>query len=155
MRAFLQDLFGDAVTPARRLVIFTTPGERWRRFGDLGQAVAYARRRAATDNVYFGLGLIRGTPRDRGAASDVGALGALGADVDLAGDAHPSKSLPPDVAAAEALLASLPLAPSVVVHSGHGLHPYWLLKEPWVFDAEPERERAAALARGWHGVVCD
>ena len=33
--------------------------------------------------------------------------------------------------------------------SGHGLHAYWLFKEPWAFATEEERLVAAKTARGW------
>jgi P4 family phage/plasmid primase-like protien len=61
---------------------------------------------------------------------------------------------------AVAILLSCPLPPSVIVFSGHGLHCYWLLREPysvtWApmgIDAEKERvERVThGLARIFHG----
>src|SRR5262245_23814655 len=154
MNSFLHTIFADAVGPASRLVVFTAPAKRWRRFPRIDQAVCYAEAQAGTQDVYFGLGLVRGAPRGRGTSADVAAVGALWADIDLAGDAHPGKQLPPTVEDVLDLLDTLPLPPSIVVHSGNGLHAYWLLKEPCAFDSEVERERAARLARGWHGLVC-
>jgi hypothetical protein len=154
MQEFLQDLFGDAVTSRCRLVVFTAPAPRWRHFADLAQAVAYAQKQSGTLDLYFGVGLIRRGTRGRGTAADVTAIGALWADIDLAGEAHPDKPLPTTIDEALGLLDDLPLGPSLVVDSGHGLHAYWLLKEPWVFDSAEERGRAARLARGWHGLVC-
>jgi putative DNA primase/helicase len=61
---------------------------------------------------------------------------------------------------AVAILLSCPLPPSVIVFSGHGLHCYWLLREPFSVtwapmgaDAEKERvERVThGLARIFHG----
>jgi hypothetical protein len=153
MHDFLEDLFADAVTRERRLVIFTVPNRRWGRFADLDRAVRYAVKQAATQDVYFGVGLVRGAPRGRGTAADVGAIGALWTDLDLAGPAHPGKRLPTSAEEAHGVLASAPLPPSIVVHSGNGLHAYWLLKEPWVFDTPAEWQHAVRTARGWHGLI--
>ena len=40
------------------------------------------------------------------------------------------KSIAASRAAIEDVLAALPLPPSLVVSSGHGLHLYWLLRKP-------------------------
>ncbi|HOI53862.1 MAG TPA: AAA family ATPase [Phycisphaerae bacterium] len=155
MIEFLRDMFGEAVTPERRLTVFTTPDLRTMRFAGLDAVEGHALDASGYGReVYFGLGLIRGSPQGRGTAEDVAAIGALWCDIDMAGPAHPGKALPASIEEVEALLGELPLAPSVVVDSGHGAHAYWLLKEPWVFDDEADRRRAAGLARAWHGLVC-
>jgi len=151
----LTDIFGEAISAERRLVIFTMPDKRTQLFDGLTAVDGYCRQ--ASDQgreVYFGLGLVRGTPKGRGEATDMAAIGALWADIDLAGPAHPGKALPANIDEVEGLLAELPLAPSVVVDSGHGVHPYWLLKEPWVFENEADRRRAATFSHSWHGLVC-
>ena len=48
-----------------------------------------------------------------------------------------------------ALLDELPLRPTFIVHSGGGLHPYWLLRELWMLETHEERKRAARLVAGW------
>lgn len=154
MQQFLEAIFADAVGPDRRLSIFTTPDKRCRRFEAITDAVDYVHTRAGDCNVYFGLGLIRGEPAGRGTARDVAALGGLWADLDLAGDAHANANLPRDTDQLRAILAKIGLPPSILVHSGHGLHAYWLFSEPWIFDSDAERGQAATLARRWHGTVC-
>ena len=154
MRPFIETIFGDALGPDRRLCIFTTPDLQADFFADAGQAAACARELAATRDVYFGVGLVRGQPAGRGKAEDVAAIGALWADVDLADPVHQGKPLPASVDDVRNMLARLPHAPSMLVHSGHGVHAYWLLKEPWVFEDDAEREQGARLAKGWHGTVC-
>lgn len=152
---FLKDMFGEAVTAERRLTVFTTPDLWTMRFAGLDGVEAHALDASGHGReVYFGLGLIRGSPQGRGTAEDAAAIGCLWADIDLAGPAHPGKSLPTRIEDVENLLGELPLAPSVVVDSGHGAHAYWLLKEPWVFEDETDRRRAARLAHAWHGLVC-
>jgi hypothetical protein len=155
MEQFLAHIFGDAISPERRIAVFTTPGARTRFADSIRDAVEHAAQRSETHNVYFGLGLIEGTPPGRGTARDVGAIGAVWADIDMVGGPHDGKPLPVSDDDARRLLSALPLPPSILIHSGHGLHAYWLLGGPWVFADERERGRAAALAKGWHGLVCD
>ncbi len=42
----------------------------------------------------------------------------------------------------------MPLPPSIIVASGHGLHAYWLLHEPWLFENDDDRHRAASVLPG-------
>jgi len=154
MEYFLEHLFGDDVTPERRIAVFTTPSRRTRLFADYRQLEQYAVQQSATQNVYFGVGLVQGEPRGRGKLRDIAAIGALWCDIDIRSPCHPKEALPGSVAEAQSLLPAMPLPPSIVVLSGHGLHAYWLLQEPWVFESDIERREAAALAKGWHGKVC-
>lgn len=48
-----------------------------------------------------------------------------------------------------ALLNDLPLPPSLVARSGGGLHPYWILREPWLLESAEDREEAKALLAAW------
>ncbi len=102
----------------------------------------------------------------RGKAKHARALGGLWAEVDYQGPGHKGKGLPPDIAAAQGLLADLKLQPSAVVASGGGLHAYWLLHEVWELDSDEERSkahatvsrlqaalRAEARAKGWNAGV--
>ncbi len=154
MNRFITELFGDALSAERRLAVFSVPGQQTRFFAGAAEVEAYAREQSAARNVYYGVGLIRGNPSGRGKARDVAAIGALWADIDLLGPGRETKALPATVDDARRIFQRLPHAPSVLVDSGHGLHAYWLLKEPWVFDTDAEREQAARLAKGWHGTVC-
>jgi hypothetical protein len=154
MEDFLTGMFGTAISAERRLALFTVPERRARFFGDLESAGKVASKLAESQNVYFGVGLIQGTPTGRGKQEDIAGIVALWADVDFAGDAHTAKALPADEADFQRLLAELPLRPSLIVDSGHGRHLYWLLHEPWLFADESERSTAARLAKSWHELVC-
>ncbi|MCG3138810.1 MAG: hypothetical protein HJJLKODD_02679 [Phycisphaerae bacterium] len=154
MKQFLNDIFGEAPSAQRRLTIFTTPDKRAGHFASIEEAEQYARLRSNTQNVYFGLSLVSGTPRGRGTFDDTAAIGALWADIDIAGSVHTRSDLPVSIEQACELLNALPIPPSYVIDSGHGLHAYWLLKEPWIFETAEERARAVRLTRGWHGTVC-
>lgn len=154
MEDFLAGMFGTSISTERRLALFTVPERRARFFGELDSASKVASKLAESQNVYFGVGLIQGTPAGRGKQEDIAGIVALWADVDFAGDAHTGKSLPTDESDFERLLAELPLRPSLIVDSGHGRHLYWLLHEPWLFADDCERTRAAHLAKAWHELVC-
>lgn len=154
MDEFLTWLFGESISAERRIALFTVPEKRARFFDNPTAAQTAARNLSLTQDVYFGVGLIQGTPRGRGKRDDVGGIGALWADVDFSGSAHPDKALPTGDEDLHRLLAELPLPPSLVIDSGHGRHVYWLLQEPWLFADDHERHRAASLAHAWHEVVC-
>ncbi len=154
MLQLLENLFGEALSPARRVVVFTTPSRQTRLFADYQQLAEYALQQSRTQNVYFGLGLIAGCPQGRGKLADIAGIGGLWCDIDVASDAHPKANLPTSIDEARGLLAEMPLSPSAIVHSGHGLHAYWLLHDPWLFADDAQRQQAATLAKGWHGLVC-
>lgn len=149
MEEFLNTLFGEAVAENRRLCVFTLPDRRTRHFSSLTAAVLHAVDQAKTKEVYFGVGLACRNFGRRNSSSDIAAIVGLWADVDLAAPWRTEKPLPRTIEEARTILDKLPLAPSVSVDSGHGLHAYWLFKEPWVFETDDERIEAAKRARGW------
>lgn len=110
-------------------------------------ATAWAVREAEASNVYFRTTPVRVRPTSgRGAACDAAGLLGFHADIDVAGPAHAKEGLPPDETSAHAVVSRLGLAPTVVVHSGHGLQVHWLLAEPWIFEGE-DLDAATELAR--------
>jgi hypothetical protein len=54
---------------------------------------------------------------------------------------------------ARRLLEAFPLKPSIINHSGHGLHCYWLLDRPYNLQSDPERfkELLRRIAFALHG----
>ena len=133
--------------------IFRLPGKQsfFSRSLDALAAKATAWSDAGSD-VYIGMSLsvIDRGAHHRGEAKDAAGISCLWADIDIAGDAHISKTYPPDLDAALELVNAIRFPPSLVVHSGHGVHCYWLFKECLVFDSPEERERAAALEAALH-----
>jgi len=93
-------------------------------------------------------------PRTRGTAAGARAIGCVWADIDIRdANAHKSESLPPSVEEALAALAEFPATPTAIVSSGHGLYALWCFREPWVFDAPGERERAERLLRDFQAAL--
>lgn len=46
-------------------------------------------------------------------------------------------------------IAEAVTTPTVIVHSGGGLHAWWVLDEPWMFIDQADRSHAEACSRGW------
>jgi hypothetical protein len=104
---------------------------------------------APTDDVYFGVGLRRERLGrfQRGLAEDVSVLPGLWLDLDVAHPVHKRRNLPQDRDAARRLLDEFPLAPSIIIDSGHGFQVYWVFTELWRLDTPDERWAAQLLLR--------
>ncbi|MBS3969647.1 MAG: DUF927 domain-containing protein [Clostridia bacterium] len=100
-------------------------------------------------DIYFGVGLREKNLGQwkRGHSETVTTIPALWVDIDIAGESHKKTSLPPTLEAAVKLLEEFPLPPSALIHSGYGLHGYWILKEPWEFESSEERQEAQQLLK--------
>ena len=100
-------------------------------------------------DIYFGVGLRERNlgKWKRGNSETVTTIPALWVDIDIAGESHKKTSLPPTLDAAMKLIKEFPLLPSALIHSGYGLHGYWILKEPWEFESSEERQEAQLLLK--------
>lgn len=155
---FLENLFGDAAAgylslwrgDSRLSSHFALPGD----FKDIAERGVAVSEEA---DVYFALGLRRKNlgPRKRGAADDVCALPGFWLDLDVVGPGHEKDKLPQNFDEALEFLEELPLEPSYIVHSGGGLHVYWLFRELWTFDSAKEREEAASASEGWQNFIVE
>ena len=105
-------------------------------------------------NVYFGVKALAKMPIEgRGKTEDPGYINCMWADYDYGFDGHKRKDNPPDQQTVFDLLAEFPLKPSVVVFTGHGIHPYWLLKEPIDATTEEGMDLASKLIKGVQGTL--
>lgn len=68
-------------------------------------------------------------------------------EVDISDQVHKQTKLPKDEDEVRRFLEIAPIRPTMVVHSGHGLHCYWLFKKLWLFQSDQEREEAQQLLR--------
>ncbi len=162
---FLAALYDGA--PEAYLCLFTLPGSDclWLRADDVPRIATAARRLSAEKETYFGIGLhpaARGA-HNRGEASGVSVLPGLWVDIDIQHPCHTKQNLPPTREAVLALVARFPYPPTWIVMSGHGIHAWWLFREPWHLETPAENREAARLARrfvrwfqrearekGWH-----
>ena len=151
MTNFLNILFGEK--PPGYLPIWTKqPNEtQWISGQDLTEAAGLVHNLAKTRDVYFGLGLQPKNlgKRSRGKADQVIAIPGVWADIDIADAAHKNPNLPTSIEEAMSLISQIPLAPTLVVNSGHGMHVYWLFKNLWVFQDSEEREHAQTVVRAF------
>lgn len=108
----------------------------------------------APGDVYVGVALARSglAPFERVKATSAVAIGGVWLDIDIAGGNHSKKRLPPSEGDALSLLDGLP-EPTWVLHTGWGLHCWWLFREIWIFDDDADREAAAELVKRWHRLV--
>lgn len=160
---FLSALFEQAIDDHGHIVtLFGLPSQT-PRFARTIDEACEAVRSLETENVYVGAAPLaripdarpskanpEGPPRQgRGDVDDVGCLVALWADIDIAGPNHARKGLPASQEQAEEIIRRVGRAPSILVHSGHGLQAWWLLNEPLLIATDDDRRRAVMLARGW------
>jgi hypothetical protein len=159
---------GDDDAYSGQLNVWTLEGRRsvWFPCRRRSEAAAAAVRLAGKANVYCGTALIDLEKRNqieavenrgvvdvkaiRGTNATASAIPGLWADVDVGGPihgkAHKNTKLPPTYEHARALIAeAIPLEPTVIIDSGHGLYFWWLFAEPWSLDTEQDREEAAEL----------
>lgn len=153
-RVFLEALFCGKPDELF-LLIWTLPEKASKWFRDIDDAVRCAESLAACD-AYAGVGL---ASRDYGStrrceASEIAGLVGVWADIDLRSDAHAKAALPGTV---EQALAILPpeFLPTFIVLTGNGVHVWWLFKEPYVFENDEDRKRAASLTHRWSTLIRD
>ncbi|MDR3562100.1 MAG: DUF927 domain-containing protein [Negativicutes bacterium] len=105
-------------------------------------------------DVYFGVCLLsHQVESGRGKEEDIGAITALFADIDLAsGNHNTGRNYPETVEKAMELLTPFP-KPSVLVHSGGGLHAYWLLDKPVIINNDEDRVLAKKLVSGFQNAL--
>ena len=151
-RWFLDELFAGKPEDLY-ILVWTLPDKRSRWFHDVTAAAAAVEALAGRD-VYVGVGLAKRDygPSQRCPADQVAGLTAAWADFDVLSEAHSKKSLPASI---EQALSVVPpeMPPSVVVASGNGAHAWWLLKEPYLFDTDQERKRAASIVLRWQTLL--
>jgi len=149
-RQFLSELFEDMVDDDIRMYIWS-PGLGSFQFTSHEEAAAHVEKIKAGKNIYYGPGATRVQfARDKRPTNlQVAAIPGLWLDIDIADpQAHKKENLPvTQEDAIDLLVANLPLKPTILVNTGHGLHAYWLFKEPWIFETEDERIQAATLLR--------
>jgi hypothetical protein len=106
-------------------------------------------------DLYFGVGL---TPKDYGPnrrcpANERAGIGGFWADIDILGEGHKKKNLPPDLAAALNIVDGMPSRPTIVLQTGGGIHAWWLFHELWIFKDNQDRLLAAAKIRAWQEIL--
>jgi hypothetical protein len=92
-------------------------------------------------------------PGERGGEADAAALPGLWADLDIGTVGHADADLPPDEDAARKVIATSGLPePTLWVHSGGGLYPWWLFDQP-VLITDDNLADVRALSGQWQQVI--
>lgn len=109
---------------------------------------------SAENDAYFGISLRKtGLSKFvRGLESDLTYVLGVGIDVDVVVDGVDSKKKRFEtVQSAVACVANaVPVPPTMIVHSGGGLHMHWLYKEPFEILTESDRNLASNVAMEWN-----
>ena len=148
--AFLTALWGDH--PPGQVHIWINPSNTslwYNNFDRVNQDL----QKHAGRNVYTGVALAPSGPRrakQRVLASHTTAIAGLWADIDYGTTGHKKPNLPPTIDDALESLDNLRFPPTIVVNSGHGIQPWWLFPQPWVFANAADRTHAQRLSRWWH-----
>ena len=126
---------------------------------EIDQAAQYAAYldRTGAEGIYVRTTTLASIPGEhkRGSIEDSLMLPGFALDLDIAGPGHKTtEQLPPDVATAMSIIdhAGLP-TPTVWVHSGGGLYPWWLLNDPYDVSQPVSRRAAEAVATNLEKVV--
>lgn len=154
---FIGELFSNVPeSTGLYMLLWTNPGKKstWVRRNDGEEfmfAGDYAAKMAQKANVYIGCGL---SPQDYGPkkrckADSIAGITALWIDLDYGKDGQNGKVYPPTIEDAQSIIAAMPVAPTMVVHTGNGLHLWYCLREAWIFESDAERAKAAALVESW------
>lgn len=152
-RHFLSTMYGQE--SQGYLTIWTSGDKRtrWFHVTEIDAAVSEAMKLRNQQNVYFGVGLRkeRLSDRQRGSSKDIFSLPAVWLEIDLKSGVHAADNLP-DSQEAQMILDTFPLEPSIINHSGGGLHCYWLFEHPVRIRTEKEQQSAERMLRRFQDV---
>ncbi len=112
--------------------------------------------RFAGKDLYFALGFQPLEQRtNRAKANAVVGIPGLWADIDYLSDgvAHKKGNIPTSQKEAMKLIEAMPLTATFINCSGHGLHAYWLFKEPWFFSSPKEWKDAESITKRWEELL--
>ena len=121
----------------------------WTPVDDLDTLAATAEQREPSGCVWFGVATRAQRTPGRGRSDDCAAIPGLWVDIDVAGPGHAAVGrLASDIHHARRIVASFPLPPTAVVHTGGGLQAWWLFSELVELDDET-RTTLAAWGATW------
>lgn len=155
-RSFLGALFGHPTLAGLCFGLWFMPGKRSEWFQNLDEMARRAVESSAGADVYCRMTPVRTPPTGggRGSAECAAALVSLWGDIDIAGEGHDGKkNYPRDMDEAMGIVRAVPALPSLVVHSGGGIHPHWILEEPCLFKSDDHRQRANHAVRSLGGTL--
>lgn len=153
-RLFLEALFSEKPSDLY-LLLWRLPEKESRWFRDVEGAIECAEEFRSHD-LYVGVGFAKEAygPARRCPSEEIMGIAGIWADIDLRSEAHPKSTLPGSIDQALSLLPP-EFPPSMVVHTGNGVHVWWLFREPWIFESAEERHAAATIVSRFHTLLRD
>lgn len=148
---FLNIIFQYAETGYTQIFALPTAQARAMPVTDFSTVPA-AIQAAGNQNIYFSPGICEQAKNEKLSEPDIIGIPALWVDVDIYHPAHAAQNLPKTVQEAYTLIPEF-LPPTIIVHSGHGLQFWWLLKECWMFDSLEEKTQAKNLLTRLQGYI--
>lgn len=129
--AFINSLYGKVSKGFLSLWTLEDKKTRWYPANDHEKFIENALRLRDSHNVYFGVGVRKEDLGEfkRGKNEDVLFLPGVWVEIDLKNGVHAASNLP-EYEDVQGILGTFPLEPSIIIHSGGGLHCYWLFQEP-------------------------
>jgi hypothetical protein len=137
----------------QNILIWTLQNKRSRWFTSIADAADHAADVGGSMDVYVGVGL---AGKDHGSAhrcvsSEITGICGIAADFDLLSDAHVGNR--PGTIDQALMLVPPEMPPTIIIGTGNGIHCWWLLKEPYIFDGDEDRTQAAELVGRWHSLL--
>ena len=154
-RHFLSQLWAGAEKGVFSLVSKSKRGLSpiFRDISSLMEAVNAFTKRAASEDLYYCLGLLNDRPeKGRGTENDVIAVPGLWFDIDCMEGTHNALELP-NRDEALALVRDLNMPPTFIIWSGGGFHVYWLFKNPLYFERPEDRQSVKELSSRFQNLI--
>ena len=123
--------------------IVELPSRKATNFDSIEEAAKYVEGLDLNSNVYYACCVQSGSSAKNQPRSYETACGInmFWADIDI-GDHGNGKPYAPDLESVLSIIDEFPLKPSLIVFTGHGVHVYWLFREPWIFSDQKEKAQA-------------
>jgi putative DNA primase/helicase len=179
IRQFITLLVGKVSIPSY-LVLFTLGDKKSEYFNikDIDAIVDYCEKKAKKEDVYFNLvfqdlekayelwkeelekdgKFTEGMAyHGRGYKATTTGLVCLWFDLDIKDDshAHAENKLPENLDQAMEFVRSLPIQPTLIINSGHGLHLYMFLKNQLIFSSNEDRKKAENISKYFQQSIRD
>ena len=143
---FLRALFGAQLPRGVSVCLWELSTRRTTILRALKDAAAYE---GHADVYLHACGMLSRPRGRRPNAADAVLVPGAWVDVDVAADGLERRGRPAtDLDMALGLVFSI-REPTLLVHSGWGVHAYWCFEEPWVLGTEHERTAAKTFLRDW------
>lgn len=150
-KEFMTELY-KGVPADKATYLFTRPDNATYPYtiGQMDQMLEKAMHMSQTKDVYFGLHLMDELPPPgkRSSEKTISCMSFIHEEYDVKGPAHKEQNLPETLEELLSFLHGLECPPSIIVHSGNGVHTYWILQE-YITVTDENREWIKRIVKGY------